>query len=97
MDLLPLIPTGASRVPGISGPNQGLIWTLRLWSPPGLHLILVTQVPTWTSPGSGDSGPNWTSPGPGDSLSNMDLTWIWCLWSSFSPLLDLVSLIPTFT
>ena len=84
MDLLPLIPTGASRVPGISGPNQGLIWTYRLWSPPGLHLDLVTLVP----------------PGPLldlVTLSNMDLTWIWCIWSSVWPHLDLVSLVPTLT
>ena len=81
MDLLSLIPTGALRVPGISGPNQGLIWTYGLWSPPGLHLILVTLVPpgplldlvtlfpTWTSPGSGASGPQFR------------LSWTWCLSS----------------
>ena len=29
------------------------------------------------------------------ALVTLDLTWIWCIWSSDSPLLDLVSLIPT--
>ena len=57
MDLLPLLPTGASLVPGISGPHLYLIWAYLLWSPPGLHLDLVTLVPTWTSRGCGDSGP----------------------------------------
>ena len=58
MNLLPLLPNGASLVPGISGPHLYLIWAYLLWSPPGLHLDLVTLVPTWTSPGSGDSGPH---------------------------------------
>ena len=46
MDLLPLIPTGASRVPG----KLVLTWA---------HLDLVILVPTLASPGSGDSGPQF--------------------------------------
>ena len=63
--------------------------------PPGPLLDLVTLFPTWTSPGSGDSGPQF------------GLTWTWCLSSplgSNSELLnlapprlhpDLVTLVPT--
>ena len=77
MDLLPLISTEASRVPGNSGPNLGLIWNWRLWSPPVYHLDQVTLVPPGLHLDLVTLVPTWTSPGPGDSLSNMDLNWIW--------------------
>ena len=61
MDLLLLIPTGASHIPGNSGPHLDLLTLV----PPVLHLDLVTLVPNWTSPGSGDTGPY------------LDLSWTW--------------------
>ena len=87
--MLPLVSTWASLVPGISGPHLGLTWTCCLWSPPGLHVYLVTLVltgphldlvtlfPTWLHMDLVTLLPTWTSPGPGDLLSNMDLTWFW--------------------
>ena len=49
--------------------------------PLGLHVYLVTPVPTWASPGSGDSGPH------------LDITWIWGLWSTPGSDLHLVTLV----
>ena len=57
MNLLSLLPTGASLVPGISGPHLYLIWAYLLWSPPGLHLDLGTPVSIWASPGPVEHGP----------------------------------------
>ena len=79
MDLLPLIPTGASRVhgnsvltwassgSGDSGPYLDFTWIWCLWSPPGPLLDLVTLFPTWFFPGFGDSAPQFGLP------------WTWCL------------------
>ena len=43
---------------------------------------MVTLVPTWTSPGSGDSGPQF------------GLTWTWCLSSPLGPNSELLNLAP---
>ena len=89
----------ASHVPRDSGPHQGLTGTWCVWLPPAPHLDLgfsstpettldlVTVVPTWASPGFGDSGPLCThlalltmflklaKLGPGDCVPQFDLTW----------------------
>ena len=74
-----MVPKPASHGPVASNPHRDLKCTLSLWSSTGRHLDLVTLVPTWASPVSGDSGPH------------LDFTWIWCLWSTPGPLLDLVT------
>ena len=51
--------------PSDSGPHPVIIGTWILYATPGPHLHLVTLVPTWTSPGSRDSGPH------------LELTYIW--------------------
>ena len=42
-------------------------WTWRHWFPPGSHLDMVTQIPTCSSPVTGDS------------RSYMDIMWTWWL------------------
>ena len=71
MDLLPLIPTGASRVhgnsvltwassgSGDSGPYLDFTWIWGLWSTPGPDLHLVTPVLSLASPGPGVSRPHF--------------------------------------
>ena len=85
--------TWATCRPVDHGPQASLTCTFWLWSPLGLHLYLVTLiltgphldlvtlVPTWASPVSGDSGPH------------LDLSWTWCLSFQHGPHLDLVTLV----
>ena len=40
---------------------------------PGPHPYLVTQVPTWESPGPGESGPYLVSLSPGGFIPHLDL------------------------
>ena len=94
MDLLPLIPTGASRVPGNSGPHLGLIRTYRLWSLPGHHWDLDTLLYTWASPGHGDCGPTWASPEGGDWFPqghHLDLVTQVLIWAAFTWILSSTS------
>ena len=59
MDLLPLIPTGASRVHG----NSVLTWDSSGSGDSGPHLALLTMVL------------NWAKMGPGDCVPHLDLPW----------------------
>ena len=52
-DLVTLVLTWASLVPGDSLPHLSLTWTL--WNHSGPPPDLVTLVPIWMSPGPGDS------------------------------------------
>ena len=67
----------------------GLSWIEWLWFPQGVHLILVTVVLSYASPGPSDSVrhlglqalvtllPTWAKPGSGDSGPHLVFTWIW--------------------
>ena len=55
---------------------------------------MVTLVPTWVSPGHGESDPHLCLNVPGDSRSDMDIMWTWWL-QCFELLIHLVALVPT--
>ena len=69
--------------------DLGLSWIEWLWFPQGAHLILLTVVLFYASPGPSDSVPHWAfmalvtlvltqaSLGPGYSLIYLGLTWTW--------------------
>ena len=86
--------------------DLGLSWTEWLWFPQGVHLILVTVVLSYASPGPSDSvphlglhGPSDTDPhpgimGPGYSIPHLSLTLTRDLWSHSGPQTKLVTLVP---
>ena len=47
LDLVNLVLTWSSPIPGVSGHALGLPWTWSIWSPSGHHPVLVTLFPTW--------------------------------------------------
>ena len=83
-----------------------LSWIEWLWYPKGAHLILVTLVLFYASPGPSDSvphlglhGPSDTDPhpgimGPGYSIPHLSLTLTRDLWSHSGPQTKLVTLVP---
>ena len=55
---------------------------------------MVTLVPTWVSPGPGESDPLLGLNVTGDSRFHMDIMWTWWL-QCFYLLMDMVTLVPT--
>ena len=94
LDLVTLVLTLASSVPGDSGPT---------WASPGTgdsdpqhgFTDLVTVVPIVTSSGPHVSGPTWASPGPGVSGTHLGSIRIWlhCSLTLIQP--DLITLVFT--
>ena len=86
--------------------DLGLSWIEWLWFPQGAHLILVTVVLFYASPGPRDSDPIWVcmalvtlgltqaSLGPGYSIPHLGLTLTRDLWSHSGPQTKLVTLVP---
>ena len=97
-DLMNLVLTWASHGPG----TQLVEW---LWFPQGAHLILLTVVLFYASPGPSDSVPIWAcmalvtlvltqaSLGPGYSIPHLGLTLTRDLWSHYGPQTKLVTLV----
>ena len=85
--------------------DLGLSWIEWLWFPHWVHLILVTVVLFYASPGPSDSvphmglhGPSHSGPhpgimGPGYSIPRLDLTLTRDLWSHSGPQTKLVTLV----
>ena len=76
MDLLPLIPTGAARLPCNSGHLLGIICTWLLCSTPEAPLDILTLEAIWNSPDLVTLFPIWMSPGPSDSGTPLGLNQI---------------------
>ena len=86
--------------------DLGLSWIEWLWFPQGAHLILVTMVLFYASPGPSDSvpylglhGPNDSGPpsgimGSGYSIPRLGLTLTRDHWSHSGPQTELVTLVP---
>ena len=86
--------------------DLGLSWIEWLWFPQGAHLILVTVVLFYASPGPSDSvphlglhGPSYPGPHPGiigtwNSIPQLGLTLTRDLWSHSGPQTKLVTLVP---
>ena len=86
--------------------DLGLSWIEWLWFPQESHLILVTGVFFYASPGPSDSVPHLglhgpstlvltqASLGPGYSIPHLGLTLTRDLWSQSGPQTQLVTLVP---
>ena len=86
--------------------DLGLSWIEWLWFQQGAHLILVTLVLFYASPGPSDSVPHLglhgpsvsvltqSSLGPGYSIPHLGLTLTRELWSHSGPQTKLVTLVP---
>ena len=86
--------------------DLGLSWIEWLWFPQGVHLILVTVVLSYASPGPSDfvrhlglhgpsdSGLTQASLGPGYSIPHLGLSLTRDLWSHSGPQTKLVTLVP---
>ena len=86
--------------------DLGLSWIEWLWIPQGAHLILLTVVLLYASPGPSDSvphlglhgpsdsGPHQASLGPGYSIPHLGLTLTGDLWSNSGPQSKLLTLVP---
>ena len=86
--------------------DLGLSWIEWLWAPQGAHLILLTVVLFYASPGPSDSVPHLglqalvtlvltqASLGPGYSIPHLGLTLTTDLWSHSGPQTKVVTLVP---
>ena len=86
--------------------DLGLSWIEWLWFPQGAHLILLTVVLFYASPGPSDSvphlgqhGPSASGPhpgimGPGYSIPRLGLTLTRDIWSHSGPQIKVVTLVP---
>ena len=86
--------------------DLGLSWIEWLWFPQGDHLILLTVVLFYASPGPSDCARIWAcmalvtlvltqaSLGPGYSIPHLGLTLTRDLWSHSGPQTKLVTLVP---
>ena len=75
--------------------DLGLSWIEWLWFPQGAHLILLTVVLFYASPGPSDSVPHLGLHGPSDSGPHPGIIGTWILYSTPGPHRDLVTLVPT--
>ena len=80
-DLMNLVLTWASH-------HLGLIWIDWLWIPQGAHLILVTVVLSYASPGPSDSVPHLGLHGLSDSGPHSGIIGTWILYSTPGPHFD---------
>ena len=86
--------------------DLGLSWIEWLWFPQGAHLILLTGVCFYASPGPSDSVPHLGLHGPSDSgphpgiigigysIPHLGLNFTRILWSHSGPQTKLVTLVP---
>ena len=75
--------------------DLGLSWIEWLWFPQGAHLILLTVVLFYASPGPSDSVPHLGLHGLSYFGPHPGIIRTWILYSSPGPHLDLVTLVPT--
>ena len=59
-----------------------LSWIEWLWFPQGVHLILVTVVLSYASPGPSDSVPHLGVHGPSDSGPHPDIIGTWIVYTT---------------
>ena len=62
--------------------DLGLSWIELLWFPQGAHLILLTVVLFYASPGPGDSVPHLGLHGPSNSVPHPGIIGTWILYST---------------
>ena len=74
--------------------DLGLSWIQRLWFPQRAHLILVTLVLFYASPGPSDSVPHLGLHGPSDSGPHPGIIGTWILYSTPGPHFDEGLLVP---
>ena len=74
--------------------DLGLSMVEWIWFPQGAHLILVTVVFFYASPGPGDSDPLWALLGPSDSGPHLGIIATWILYSTPGPHFDRGPLVP---
>ena len=74
--------------------DLGLSWIEWLWFPQGAHLILVTVVFFYASPGPSDSVPHLGLHGPSDSGPDPGIIRTWILCSTPEPHLNMLTLDP---
>ena len=86
-DLMNLILTWASM-------DVGLSWIEWHWFPQGTHLILLTVVLFYASPGRIDSVPHLGLQGPRDSGPHLGIIGTWILYSTPGPHFDRGPLVP---
>ena len=86
-DLMNLVLTWASM-------DLGLSWIEWLWFPQGAHLILLTVVLFYASPGPSDSVPHLGLHGPSDSGPHPGVIMTWILYSTPRPHFDQGPLVP---
>ena len=102
LDLVNLVLTWSSPIPGDYGHHLGLTWTWcisPIWASPRPgdfvpHLDLIAVDSFLASPGTGDSDPNWASPRSGDSGPHLWTIMTWILCSTHEPHLDMMTLDP---
>ena len=86
-DLMNLVLTWASHGPGTQLDRVALV-------PSGAHLILVTVVLFYASPGHGDSVPHLGLHGPSNSVPHPGIIGTWILYSTIGPYFDQGPLVP---
>ena len=74
--------------------DLGLSWIEWLWFPQGAHLILLTVVLFYASPGHSDSVPHLGLHGPSDSGPHPGIIGTWILYSTPGPHFDQGPLVP---
>ena len=74
--------------------DLGLSWIEWLWFPQGAHLILLTVVLFYASPGPSDSVPDLGLHGPSDSGPHPGIIGTWILYSTPGPHFDQGPLVP---
>ena len=75
--------------------DLGLSWIEWLWFPQWAHLILLTVVLFYASPGLSDSVPHLGLHGPSNSGPHPGIIGTWILSYIPGPYLDLVTVFPT--
>ena len=74
--------------------DLGLSWIEWLWFPQGAHLILLTVVLFYASPGPSDSVPHLGLHGPSGSGPHPGIIGTWILYSTPEPHFDQGPLVP---
>ena len=74
--------------------DLGLTWIEWLWFPQGVHLILVTVVLFYASPGPGHSVPHLGLHGPSDTDPHPGIIGSWILYFTPEPHFDQGPLVP---
>ena len=74
--------------------DLGLSWIEWLWFPQGAHLILLTVVLFYASPGPSDSVPHLGLHGPSDAGPHPGIIGTWILYTPQEPHFDQGPLVP---